>query len=206
MPITVDAIALKKSAVEKFTQSDDFKKAEDHNLVAAEFEAEDGAKLYLFSPMRMGLDVSSLDPEEYVWVQVGDEDGLGVEGHWEDYPFDLEIVCRMSVVVHSADDNVTIGNCKNMKEYVAYLQSWFDISKLDFEKDTGEDCEFGDCGNCLLCQGCEDSGLQSTHDARFFNLSNLSTAESTDEVFLAVFCPDLKSVTCPPKTSPLLMR
>jgi hypothetical protein len=185
------AIVLKQTAVEQFINSADFKELEEQNLVAAEFESKEGHKLYLFSPTKSGISPPQyLDPEEYVWIQVGDEDGLGVEGYWEDFPFDLDIDCRMSVVVHSADGNFSIRDCKNMKEYVAYLRESFDISKLDFEKDTGEDCEFGDCGDCLLCQGYEDL---STHDARFFNTSNLSTTESTDEVFLALFCPDLKA-------------
>lgn len=185
------AIALKQTAVEQFINSANFKRLEEQNLVAAEFESKEGHKLYLFSPTQSGINPPQyLDPEEYVWVQVGDEDGLGVEGYWEDFPFDLDIDCRMSLLVHSADDNVTIGNSKNMKEYVAFLRESFDISKLDFEKDTGEECDFGDCGDCLLCQG----WTQSHREAIFFNSSNLSTTDSTAKTFLAVFYPDLKAV------------
>ncbi|MGY8766293.1 MAG: hypothetical protein ACKVI5_05470, partial [Nitrospinaceae bacterium] len=53
MPITTDAVAVSKKAVNKFIETDEYRKCENANLIFAEFLNVDGSKLFLFEPNRV---------------------------------------------------------------------------------------------------------------------------------------------------------
>ena len=53
MPITTDAVAISKKAVNKFIQSDEYRKCKKADLIFAEFLSDDGGKLFLFEPNRV---------------------------------------------------------------------------------------------------------------------------------------------------------
>ena len=81
MPITTDAVAISKKAVNKFIESDEYRKCKKADLIFAEFLSDDGGKLFLFEPNRVfQVNENEIDEEEFIWVSIDDEDNLEVTG------------------------------------------------------------------------------------------------------------------------------
>ena len=139
MPITTDAVAISKKAVNKFIESDEYRKCKKADLIFAEFLSDDGGKLYLFEPNRVfQVNSNEIDEEEFIWVSIDDEDNLGIMGQWQESPFDFDIWTQMSIIV---DDKSKVENLIESFDYsedVDEDDDTYDEYKLF--KDTGFDC------------------------------------------------------------------
>ena len=139
MPITTDAVAISKKAVNKFVKSDEYRKCKKADLIFAEFLSDDGGKLFLFEPNRVfQVNENEIDEEEFIWVSIDDEDNLSVMGQWQESPFDFDIWTQMSIIV---DDKSKVENLIESFDYsedVDEDDDTYDEYKLF--KDTGFDC------------------------------------------------------------------
>ena len=139
MPITTDAVAISKKAVNEFIESDEYRKCKEADLIFAEFLSDDGGKLYLFEPNRVfQVNSNEIDEEEFIWVSIDDEDNLSVIGQWQESPFDFDIWTQMSIIV---DDKSKVENLIESFDYsedVDEDDDTYDEYKLI--KDTGFDC------------------------------------------------------------------
>ena len=139
MPITTDAVAISKKAVNKFVKSDEYRKCKKADLIFAEFLSDDGCKLFLLEPNRVfQVNENEIDEEEFIWVSIDDEDNLSVIGQWQESPFDFDIWTQMSIIV---DDKSKVENLIESFDYsedVDEDDDTYDEYKLF--KDTGFDC------------------------------------------------------------------
>lgn len=124
MPVSIDAVAMKRQEAKTFRASEQYKEYCHDNLLFAEIGHQDGSALFLFNCNR-SVDVSGLDLEDenHLHVTVDDEDDFGVHGTWVDHPFDFDVSCRMTLVVDQIKQ-------KSMKYWI----DQFDASVLENER------------------------------------------------------------------------
>lgn len=209
MPITIDAVAIKSNAVGRFVSSEEYKKMVDHNAIFDEIESEDGSRFYMFLPCR-GFDMpSEFDPEDFLWVFVDDEDDMGIEGNWSDFPFEFDIACQMSFVVDNPSESV-MKFMKNTYDYsILDDKRFLELEKLFMEMDDDvwdEDVWNwdGDLVNEIheilkkYNKGQLLDGRFSLPDFRhlkeFLKDGNMDTSYSTETIFVAMFTPNLKQL------------
>jgi hypothetical protein len=200
MPITTDAVAVSKKAVNKFIESDEYRKCKNADLIFAEFLSDDGGKLFLFEPNRF-MQVGGLDEEEFTWVSIDDEDNLEVMGRWQEFPFNFDVSTQMSIIV---DDKSKVQNliqsfdysiiedkafskiCKDFIDSSLEFDDWFDetsfkktetiLEKYNLDGDDFEDL------------------MKSSHEINFFKNTGFDCSNSTNSTFIGVFEPDLKQL------------
>lgn len=199
MPITTDAVAIKSEAVKKFTSSENFNRFNKKNLIFAEFESEEGDKLYLFYP-NSWVPIEGLDPDEFIWISVDDEDDFSVEGVWSNFPFNLDVNCQMSWIVN---DESRVEDLIKSFDYSILLDvrlkeicTKFIESKMLFEdwcdSENGLVDEFVEIMNA---HGIDPATFEelanSTHEMNFLKETNFQTSLSTAKTFIGKFCPNL---------------
>jgi ribosomal protein L7/L12 len=200
MPITTDAVAVSKKSVNKFIESDEYRKCKNADLIFAEFLSDDGGKLFLFEPNRF-MQVGGLDEEEFTWVSIDDEDNLEVMGRWQEFPFNFDVSTQMSIIV---DDKSKVQNliqsfdysiiedkafskiCKDFIDSSLEFDDWFDetsfkktetiLEKYNLDGDDFEDL------------------MKSSHEINFFKNTGFDCSNSTNSTFIGVFEPDLKQL------------
>ena len=200
MPITTDAVAVSKKAVNKFIESDEYRKCKNADLIFAEFLSDDGGKLFLFEPNRF-MQVGGLDEEEFTWVSIDDEDNLEVMGRWQEFPFNFDVSTQMSIIV---DDKSKVENliqsfdysiledkafskiCKDFIDSSLEFDDWYDetsfkktetiLEKYNLDGDDFEDL------------------MKSSHEINFFKNTGFDCSNSTNSTFIGVFEPDLKQL------------
>ena len=139
MPITTDAVAISKKAVNEFIETDEYRKCKNADLIFAEFLSDDGGKLFLFEPNRVfQVNENEIDEEEFIWVSIDDENNLGITGQWQESPFDFDIWTQMSIIV---DDKSKVENLIESFDYSEDVDEDDDTyDEYKFFKDTGFDC------------------------------------------------------------------
>ena len=138
MPITTDAVAISKKAVNEFIETDEYRKCKNAELIFAEFLNVDGSKLFLFEPNGVfQVNENEIDEEEFIWVSIDDEDNLGITGQWQESPFDFDIWTQMSIIV---DDKSKVENLIESFDYSEDVDEDDDTyDEINFFKDTGFD-------------------------------------------------------------------
>ena len=161
MPVYMEALAVKSTSVDAFTESNAYDDLAGERLIQEEFD-KDGSKLYVIGPSRGGIDTNILDelpPEDFVYVVVDSNDNkLRVAGEWLDHPFDLSGSDRMVLMVRNLD-----------QDKVDNFKSYYKVNENPDYEDDSTDPKREKC--------CYDLGLD--------------TDMSTDSVFIAYFEPDL---------------
>ena len=221
MPITTDAVAVSKKAVNKFIETDEYRKCKNADLIFAEFLSDDGGKLFLFEPNRVfQVNENEIDEEEFIWVSIDDEDNLGVMGCWQESPFfNFDIWTQMSIIVD--DKNKIAPSPKWSGTMVEYLIKSFDYSILE-DKVFSKICkdfidsslEFDDWYGETTNQKALDRILEkynvynlwgvwgdiledlikSSHEINFCKDTGFDSSNSTNSTFIGVFEPDLKAL------------
>jgi hypothetical protein len=187
MSNSVFVIALKKTAVDWFVNTIDFKKYKSDNLLAAEFETVNGDKLFVFNPSNSHSigNLDSLEWVDYLCISIGQDDTLDIRGCWEEYPFEIDVYCQMSFIVK----NPANANYKNAEECINSLLNSSDVSGLDFSTDLGN-CEDSDDCKCVVCQGWE----YGYDEAHFLLSSGFNTSHSNTQYFIGLFEPNLRQL------------
>ena len=139
MPITTDAVAVSKKAVNKFIETDEYRKCKNADLIFGEFLNVDGSKLFLFEPNRVfQVNENEIDEEEFIWVSIDDEDNLAVMGQWQEFPFNFDISTQMSIIV---DDKNKVRDLIQSFDYSIIEDKAFSKTCKDF---IGSSLEFDD--------------------------------------------------------------
>ena len=206
MPITTDAVAISKKAVNEFIESDEYRKCKNADLIFAEFLSDDGGKLFLFEPNRVfQVNENEIDEEEFIWVSIDDEDNLGVMGQWQESPFDFDIGTQMSIIV---DDKSKVENliesfdysiledkafskiCKDFMDSSLEFDDWYDekINQQALDRILKKYNVYNLWGDIL-----EDL-MKSSHEMNFFKDTGFDCSNSTNSTFIGVFEPDLKAL------------
>jgi hypothetical protein len=200
MPITTDAVAISKKAVNKFIESDEYRKCKNDDLIFAEFLNVDGSKLFLFEPNRF-FQVNGIDEEEFLWVSVDDEDNLGITGQWQESPFNFDISTQMSIIV---DDKSEVENLIQSFDYSILEDKAFSKickdfidSSLEFD-DWYDETSFKKTEIILekynLDGGDFEDLAKSSHEKNFLKDTGFDSSNSTNNTFIGVFEPDLKAL------------
>jgi hypothetical protein len=203
MPITTDAVAVSKKAVNKFIETDEYRKYKKADLIFAEFLSDDGGKLFLFEPNRVfQVNENEIDEEEFIWVSIDDEDNMEVMGCWQESPFfNFDISTQMSIIVddkskvenliQSFDYSIIVDKafskiCKDFIDSSLEFDDWFDetsfkktetiLEKYNLDGDDFEDL------------------MKSSHEINFFKNTGFDCSNSTNSTFIGVFEPDLKQL------------
>ena len=206
MPITTDAVAVSKKAVNKFIESDEYRKCKNADLIFAEFLSDDGGKLFLFEPNRVfQVNENEIDEEEFIWVSIDDEDNLGVMGQWQESPFDFDISTQMSIIVDDKskveyliesfdysilEDKAFSKICKDFMDSSLEFDDWYDETinqqALDRILEKHKDPE--------TWNGTLEDLMKSSHEINFFKDTGFDCSNSTNSTFIGVFEPDLKAL------------
>ncbi|HIG52192.1 TPA: hypothetical protein EYQ19_02150, partial [Candidatus Pacearchaeota archaeon] len=200
MPITTDAVAISKKAVNEFIESDDYRRCKNADLIFAEFLSDDGGKLFLFEPNRI-IQVKGIDEEEFIWVSIDDEDNLGVMGQWQESPFNFDISTQMSIIV---DDKSEVENLIQSFDYSILEDKAFSKickdfidSSLEFD-DWYDETSFKKTEIILekynLDGGDFEDLAKSSHEKNFLKDTGFDSSNSTNSTFIGVFEPDLKAL------------
>ena len=206
MPITTDAVAVSKKAVNEFIKTDEYKKCKNADLIFAEFLSDDGGKLFLFEPNRVfQVNENEIDEEEFIWVSIDDEDNLGVMGQWQESPFDFDIGTQMSIIVDDKskvdyliesfdysilEDKAFSKICKDFMDSSLEFDDWYDETinqqALDRILEKHKDPE--------TWNGTLEDLMKSSHEINFFKDTGFDCSNSTNSTFIGVFEPDLKAL------------
>ena len=200
MPITTDAVAISKKAVNEFIETDEYRKCKNADLIFAEFLSDDGGKLFLFEPNRI-IQVKGIDEEEFIWVSIDDEDNLGVMGQWQESPFNFDISTQMSIIV---DDKSEVENLIQSFDYSILEDKAFSKickdfidSSLEFD-DWYDETSFKKTEIILekynLDGGDFEDLAKSSHEKNFLKDTGFDSSNSTNNTFIGVFEPDLKAL------------
>ena len=200
MPITTDAVAISKKAVNEFIETDEYRKCKNADLIFAEFLSDDGGKLFLFEPNRI-IQVKGIDEEEFIWVSIDDEDNLGVMGQWQESPFNFDISTQMSIIV---DDKSEVENLIQSFDYSILEDKAFSKickdfidSSLEFD-DWYDETSFKKTEIILekynLDGGDFEDLAKSSHEKNFLKDTGFDSSNSTNSTFIGVFEPDLKAL------------
>ena len=206
MPITTDAVAISKKAVNEFIESDEYRKCKNADLIFAEFLSDDGGKLFLFEPNRVfQVNENEIDEEEFIWVSIDDEDNLGVMGQWQESPFNFDISTQMSIIVDDKskveyliesfdysilEDKAFSKICKDFMDSSLEFDDWYDETinqqALDRILEKHKDPE--------TWNGTLEDLMKSSHEINFFKDTGFDCSNSTNSTFIGVFEPDLKAL------------
>ena len=202
MPITTDAVAVSKKAVNEFIETDEYRKCKNADLIFAEFLSDDGGKLFLFEPNRVfQVNENEIDEEEFIWVSIDDEDNLGVMGQWQESPFNFDISTQMSIIV---DDKSEVENLIQSFDYSIIEDKAFSKickdfidSSLEFD-DWYDETSFKKTEIILekynLDGGDFEDLAKSSHEKNFLKDTGFDSSNSTNNTFIGVFEPDLKAL------------
>ena len=206
MPITTDAVAISKKAVNEFIETDEYRKCKNADLIFAEFLSDDGGKLFLFEPNRVfQVNENEIDEEEFIWVSIDDEDNLGVMGQWQESPFNFDISTQMSIIVDDKskveyliesfdysilEDKAFSKICKDFMDSSLEFDDWYDETinqqALDRILEKHKDPE--------TWNGTLEDLMKSSHEINFFKDTGFDCSNSTNSTFIGVFEPDLKAL------------
>jgi hypothetical protein len=202
MPITTDAVAISKKAVNEFIETDEYRKCKNADLIFAEFLSDDGGKLFLFEPNGVfQVNENEIDEEEFIWVSIDDEDNLGVMGQWQESPFNFDISTQMSIIV---DDKSEVENLIQSFDYSILEDKAFSKickdfidSSLEFD-DWYDETSFKKTEIILekynLDGGDFEDLAKSSHEKNFLKDTGFDSSNSTNSTFIGVFEPDLKAL------------
>ena len=206
MPITTDAVAISKKAVNEFIETDEYRKCKNADLIFAEFLSDDGGKLFLFEPNGVfQVNENEIDEEEFIWVSIDDEDNLGVMGQWQESPFNFDISTQMSIIVDDKskveyliesfdysilEDKAFSKICKDFMDSSLEFDDWYDETinqqALDRILEKHKDPE--------TWNGTLEDLMKSSHEINFFKDTGFDCSNSTNNTFIGVFEPDLKAL------------
>ena len=205
MPITTDAVAVSKKAVNKFIETDEYRKCENANLIFAEFLNVDGSKLFLFEPNRVfQVNENEIDEEEFIWVSIDDEDNLAVMGQWQEFPFNFNVSTQMSIIVDDKskveyliksfdysiiEDKAFSKICKDFMDSSLEFDDWYDetINQKALDRILKKH-------NQEIWNGTLEDLMKSSHEINFFKDTGFDCSNSTNSTFIGVFEPDLKQL------------
>ena len=205
MPITTDAVAVSKKAVNKFIETDGYRKCENANLIFAEFLNVDGSKLFLFEPNRVfQVNENEIDEEEFIWVSIDDEDNLAVMGQWQEFPFNFNVSTQMSIIVDDKskveyliksfdysiiEDKAFSKICKDFMDSSLEFDDWYDetINQKALDRILKKH-------NQEIWNGTLEDLMKSSHEINFFKDTGFDCSNSTNSTFIGVFEPDLKQL------------
>ena len=205
MPITTDAVAVSKKAVNKFIETDEYRKCENANLIFAEFLNVDGSKLFLFEPNRVfQVNQNEIDEEEFIWVSIDDEDNLAVMGQWQEFPFNFNVSTQMSIIVDDKskveyliksfdysiiEDKAFSKICKDFMDSSLEFDDWYDetINQKALDRILKKH-------NQEIWNGTLEDLMKSSHEINFFKDTGFDCSNSTNSTFIGVFEPDLKQL------------
>jgi ribosomal protein L7/L12 len=205
MPITTDAVAVSKKAVNKFIETDEYRKCENADLIFAEFLNVDGSKLFLFEPNRVfQVNENEIDEEEFIWVSIDDEDNLAVMGQWQEFPFNFNISTQMSIIVDDKskveyliksfdysiiEDKAFSKICKDFMDSSLEFDDWYDetINQKALDRILKKH-------NQEIWNGTLEDLMKSSHEINFFKDTGFDCSNSTNSTFIGVFEPDLKQL------------
>ena len=205
MPITTDAVAVSKKAVNKFIETDEYRKCENANLIFAEFKNVDGSKLFLFEPNRVfQVNENEIDEEEFIWVSIDDEDNLAVMGQWQEFPFNFNVSTQMSIIVDDKskveyliksfdysiiEDKAFSKICKDFMDSSLEFDDWYDetINQKALDRILKKH-------NQEIWNGTLEDLMKSSHEINFFKDTGFDCSNSTNSTFIGVFEPDLKQL------------
>ena len=205
MPITTDAVAVSKKAVNKFIETDGYRKCENANLIFAEFLNVDGSKLFLFEPNRVfQVNENEIDEEEFIWVSIDDEDNLAVMGQWQEFPFNFNVSTQMSIIVDDKskveyliksfdysiiEDKAFSKICKDFMDSSLEFDDWYDETTNQKALD-----RILKKHNQEIWNGTLEDLMKSSHEINFFKDTGFDCSNSTNSTFIGVFEPDLKQL------------
>jgi ribosomal protein L7/L12 len=205
MPITTDAVAISKKAVNEFIETDEYRKCKNADLIFAEFLSDDGGKLFLFEPNRVfQVNENEIDEEEFIWVSIDDEDNLAVMGQWQEFPFNFNVSTQMSIIVDDKskveyliksfdysiiEDKAFSKICKDFMDSSLEFDDWYDetINQKALDRILKKH-------NQEIWNGTLEDLMKSSHEINFFKDTGFDCSNSTNSTFIGVFEPDLKQL------------